>query len=308
MAYPVPGTWGIELLIPWSSITKSTLDRSGLTATLPNKMDVRRNMGYLLILRSAELSSEIQAALVDQLMVPLRASNPFREAWPTAVRGPGPRGGRAPPRREWSPLERMERILVEERAQERSRLRRGSDEVVVVEENSPPITGRKEERRESGYRTVEAACSRPGLGMTKDGFARRRPRTPTDSSTSSVPTNPPPPLVPHQCTCLPTVEQSSRIIGVSIMAIVAPGRQGGESRDLRMKRKRCKSRRARRLQLTISWRPFRRCRIMCCLKRERKSLILSWCLSRKRRLRVRMRRSILLVECRNSPFRSVEVG
>ncbi|PMD50889.1 uncharacterized protein K444DRAFT_638190 [Hyaloscypha bicolor E] len=91
-------------------------------------------------------------------------------------------------RRERSPIrivrppERVERIIVEERREERversrSRSRGGSDEVVVIEEHSPPrrkSKSVKEDRRESGYRTVDPLAFGGAVGGRKPSSRRGR--------------------------------------------------------------------------------------------------------------------------------------
>jgi len=66
-------------------------------------------------------------------------------------------------RRERSPVrivrpERVERVIVEETREtrrERSRSRGDSDEVVVIEEHSPPRKSKSKREKESGFRTVD---------------------------------------------------------------------------------------------------------------------------------------------------------
>jgi hypothetical protein len=91
-------------------------------------------------------------------------------------------------RRERSPIrivrppERVERIIVEERREERversrSHSRGGSDEVVVIEEHSPPrrkSKSVKEDRRESGYRTVDPLAFGGAVGGRKPSSRRGR--------------------------------------------------------------------------------------------------------------------------------------
>ncbi len=73
--------------------------------------------------------------------------------------------------------ERVERVIVEERVQ-RERSRGDSDEVIVIEEHSPPrrkksVRDREErERRESGYRTVDPLAYGGAVGGRK-GSSRR---------------------------------------------------------------------------------------------------------------------------------------
>ena len=86
---PVPRTWAIELLMPWSSITKSALGKSGLSTILNNKTNSRTNIGYLLILRSPDTSVETKPRSADQVVVPRRDFNPFRENWSTGAQRPG---------------------------------------------------------------------------------------------------------------------------------------------------------------------------------------------------------------------------
>jgi len=84
-------------------------------------------------------------------------------------------------RRERSPVrvvrppERVDRVVVEESREtrrERSRSRGESDEVVVIEEHSPPRRSKskrdKEERRESGYRTVDPLAYGGVVGGRKE--------------------------------------------------------------------------------------------------------------------------------------------
>lgn len=73
------------------------------------------------------------------------------------------------------PPERVERVVVEESREtrrDRSRSRGESDEVVVIEEHSPPRRSKskreKEERRESGYRTVDPLAYGGVIGGRKD--------------------------------------------------------------------------------------------------------------------------------------------
>jgi hypothetical protein len=78
----------------------------------------------------------------------------------------------------------VERIIVEERREERversrsrSRSRMGSDEVVVIEEHSPPrrkSKSVKEDRRESGYRTVDPLAFGGAVGGRKPSSRRGR--------------------------------------------------------------------------------------------------------------------------------------
>jgi len=84
------------------------------------------------------------------------------------------RRDRSPVRIVRPPPERVERVVVEEtrETRTRSRSRGDSDEVVVIEEHSPPRRSKskreKEERRESGYRTVDPLAYGGVVGGRKE--------------------------------------------------------------------------------------------------------------------------------------------
>lgn len=80
-------------------------------------------------------------------------------------------------RRERSPIRvvrppsRVERVVVEESREtrrERSRSRGDSDEVVVIEEHSPPRRSKSKREKESGYRTVDPLAYGGVVGGRKD--------------------------------------------------------------------------------------------------------------------------------------------
>ncbi|TVY73345.1 hypothetical protein LSUE1_G007967 [Lachnellula suecica] len=90
------------------------------------------------------------------------------------------------PHRARAVAQRTERIIVEERREERrAPSRRGSDEVVVIEEHSPPRRKkshrerevrevREEERRDSGFRTVDPMAYGGVVGGNERRGSRRR--------------------------------------------------------------------------------------------------------------------------------------
>jgi hypothetical protein len=70
--------------------------------------------------------------------------------------------------------ERVERVIVEEsRETRRDRSRGGSDEVVVIEEHSPPRRSKSKKDKESGYRTVDPLAYGGVVGGRKGSGSRR---------------------------------------------------------------------------------------------------------------------------------------
>jgi hypothetical protein len=79
-------------------------------------------------------------------------------------RGPSP----APIRIVREP-ERVERVIVEERREtRRERSRADSDEVVVIEDHSPPRKSKSKREKESGYRTVDPLAYGGVVGGRKE--------------------------------------------------------------------------------------------------------------------------------------------